>query len=364
MKPILFITKLDVGGMERVCVTLCNEWTTQGRAFLLYVSYEGGGMRPAIHAQEQVYVANRPARWAFIGLAKICRKYPASPALVFSFEIGVILVVLKMLGFIRNPIILRESTAVMSHCSSFWRLLYRLVGPNVSGIIAQSQRGLDDLAQLFRTRHPRVVVHNPCAFVLRPSDRMFERRNNTLLCLLMVGRLAAMKGHVRVLNAMCADMDFLCSQKETPKDWRLTIAGDGPRKEEIEAKITELNLCDQVDMLGSVSEVRPLYEKADLFVLASDYEGLANTLIEALACGCRVLVVEGDGGTSEFMRSLGLGSFIFSRETFESSFWSCAKSVLDSEPSVWLQAYEAMGKIVAPSCVADQVWNFMQENTR
>jgi glycosyltransferase involved in cell wall biosynthesis len=359
MIPLLFITKLDLGGMERVCTTLCNEWTAQGRAFLLYVSYEGGGMRQAIHAQEQVYVANKPARRAVFGLARLCRKHADSPALVFSFELGVVLVVLKMFGIIRNRIILRESTAIMSHCSIFWRLIYRLVGPSISGIIAQSQKGLDDLALLFKTRHPRVVVHNPCAFASLPSALMFERRNNTWLRLLMVGRLAPMKGHVRVLNAMSMDGVQGALQKGIAADWRFSIVGGGPCQERIEKAITALRLDHHVEMNGAVSDVRPFYARADLFVLASDYEGLPNALIEALACGCRVLVVEGDGGTTEFMRSLGLASFVFSPEKFERSFWACVKTVLESDVRVWHEAYQSLVKKVSPGCVADQIWEFM-----
>jgi glycosyltransferase involved in cell wall biosynthesis len=357
MKPILFITKLDLGGMERVCTTLCNEWTAQGRAFLLYVSYDGGGMRQAIHAQDQVYVANTPARWAARDMLKVCRQHPNAPALVFSFELAVVLVVLKMSGLIRNRIILRESTAVMSHCSPFWRWLYRRVGPQLNGIIAQSQKGLNDLTQLFKARYPLKVIHNPCSFVLEKSERLFERSPSSCVRLLMVGRLAKMKGHVRVLRSLCAD----AAPDKMRQDWYLTIAGEGPCQDEIEAIIRELSIGEQVEMLGSVSDVRPVYEAADLFVLASEYEGLPNTLIEALACGCRVLVVEGDGGTAEFMRALGLAAFVFKRETFEHSFWACAKTVLESDAMVWQKAYDAMVQKVSPGFVADHIWNFLKE---
>ena len=359
MKPILFITKLDLGGMERVCTTLCNEWTAQGRAFLLYVSYEGGGMRQSIHAQEQVFVANKPTRWAVFGLARLCRKHPDSPALVFSFELGVVLVVLKMFGIIRNRIILRESTAIMSHCSLFWRWMYRSVGPQLNGIIAQSQNGSNDLTQLFKARYPLEVIHNPCSFVREESEHPFERRSRSCLRLLMVGRLAPMKGHVRVLRALRADTACCGALNKTQHAWHLTIAGEGPCKEEIEAAIRELRMGGQVQMLGSVSDVRPVYEAADLFVMASDYEGLPNTLIEAIACGCRVLVVDGDGGTAEFMRMIGLEMFVFKRETFEHSFWACAKTVLESDVRVWHQAYQTLVKKVSPGCVADQIWEFV-----
>lgn len=362
MRPILFITKLDVGGMERVCTTLCNEWTTQGRAFLLYVSYKGGGMRQAIQAQDQIYVADKPARRAAIALLRLCRQYPDSPALVFSFEIVVVLVVLKMLGLIRNRIVLRESTAIMSHCSFFWRMVYRLVGPSINGIIAQSRKGLDDLTRLFRSHYPLVVIHNPCAFVMQSSKRMFERRNNSLLRLLMVGRLAPMKGHVRLLKALKRDMEQFCSQMDKYDEWQLTITGEGPCQPLIEETIQELKLAEQVEMVGTVSDIRPIYESVDLFVLASEYEGLPNALIEALACGCRVIAVEGDGGTAEFMRSLGLESFVFSPEMFERSFWACVKTVLESDEKIWHWAYQTMVKKVSPRCVADQIWEFIGDS--
>jgi glycosyltransferase involved in cell wall biosynthesis len=359
MKPILFITKLDLGGMERVCTTFCNEWTAQGRAFLLYVSYDGGGLRQAIHAQDQVYVANKPARWAALDVARLCRKYPDSPALVFSFELGVVLVVLKMLWVIRNRIILRESTAIMRHCSLFWRLLYRLVGPQLNGIVAQSQNGLNDLTHLFKARYPIEVIHNPCLFVREKSEHPFEHHSRLCLRLLMVGRLAPMKGHASVLKALCADTACCGSPDKTQHGWRLTFAGEGPCQDEIAATIRELSLGEQVEMLGSVSDVRPVYEAADLFVMASEYEGLPNTLIEALACGCRVLVVDGDGGTVEFMRSLGLEAFVFSKEVFQRSFWTCVKNVLESDTRVWHQAYQTLVKKVSPGYVADRVWDFV-----
>ena len=359
MIPLLFITKLDLGGMERVCTTLCNEWTAQGRAFLLYVSYEGGGMRQAIHAQEQVYVANKPARWAALDVMKVCRQYPDAPALVFSFELGVVLVGLKMLGLIRNRIFLRESTAVMSHCSSFWLWMYRRMGPQLNGIIAQSQNGLNDLAQLFKARYPLEVIHNPCSFVTEKRERPFELPSNSGIRLLMVGRLAPMKGHVRVLRALRADTACCGALNKTQHAWHLTIAGEGPCREEIEAAIRELRMGGQVQMLGSVSDVRPVYEAADLFVLASDYEGLPNTLIEALACGCRVLAIDGDGGTSEFMRSLGLEGFVFSKEALESSVCHCMNVVLESDIMVWQKAHALMVEKVSPRRVADRYWAFM-----
>ncbi len=353
MTPLVFLTKLDLGGMERVCTTLCNEWTAQGRAFLLYVSYDGGGMRKVVQAEECVVVANKPARRAAIELMRLCRLHPNSPALVFSFEICVVLVLLKTFGLIRNRIVLRESTAIMSHCSCFWRWMYSMVGPHIDGIIAQSQKGRADLSLLFHTRQPTTVIYNPCAFATCRPPLAFERRNGARLHLLIVGRLAAMKGHVRLLKAISTD------GKRDGNDWRLTIVGDGSCRTVINNTIKEIGIGEHVVMLGTVLDVRPVYESADIFVIASDYEGLPNTLIEAIACGCRVVVIDGDGGTAEFMQSIGLAAFVFSREEFDCSFWECVEKVLRSDSVVWYAAYEALVEKIAPERVANQVWDFL-----
>ena len=62
---------------------------------------------------------------------------------------------------------------------------------------------------------------------------------------------------------------------------RLRVAGDGPHRQRLEALA-----AGSVEFLGDVKDPSPLLRDADVFVLASDAEGMSNALLEAMAAGC------------------------------------------------------------------------------
>ena len=351
MLPLIFITKLNLGGIERICTTLCNEWSRQGRRFLLYVSYDGGEMRQAIQAQDNIFVSNTPARYSVWKLFRLCKQHPDSPLLVLNAEIGVVLLLLRCLRAINHRILFVESTAIFSHCSWWWLYLYRVFISQADGFIAQSKKGVASLEKLFPVGPRARIIYNPCEFVNVESPSSFLTRTEEGRNFLIVSRLAPMKGHMRLLAAFCG--------MESNR-WRLTIAGDGECREEISDEVKRLGVAEHVNIVGSVMDVRPLYEKADIFVMASEYEGLPNTLIEAIACGCRVLVVAGEGGTTEFMQTIGLGDFVFSEKDFVSRFEWCFQKVEASDLSLWSNAYQRMSALVHPVVVANQIWSFLK----
>lgn len=65
----------------------------------------------------------------------------------------------------------------------------------------------------------------------------------------------------------------------------LMLVGDGPDKEKIEGRVSQLELTGQVLFLGNRNDVNRLYQAMDLFILPSRYEGLPVVSIEAQANG-------------------------------------------------------------------------------
>jgi glycosyltransferase involved in cell wall biosynthesis len=97
-----------------------------------------------------------------------------------------------------------------------------------------------------------------------------------------VCRLTAQKNQALLVDAWA---DGVASQA----DALLAILGAGPLEEKLREQITRRGLDRSVRLAGQVSDPLPWYWAADLFVLSSDWEGLSNSLMEALCCGLPML---------------------------------------------------------------------------
>ncbi len=121
--------------------------------------------------------------------------------------------------------------------------------------------------------------------------------------LLSVGSLIARKGHDLAIEAVARRPD--CT---------LLIAGGGPRRAELESLARRLGVSDRVRLLGETPhhELPNLYRAADALVLASEREGWANVLLEAMACGTPVIATDVNG-TGEVVRGRAAGLLIRQR---------------------------------------------------
>lgn len=104
------------------------------------------------------------------------------------------------------------------------------------------------------------------------------------LTVLSVGRLAVDKGHALLLEAAA-----LASSRALPLHF--VLAGDGPERNRLEARLRLLGLDDVVEMIGPVGQDRlaELYHDADIFCLPSFAEGLPIVLMEAMSTGLPVV---------------------------------------------------------------------------
>lgn len=123
--------------------------------------------------------------------------------------------------------------------------------------------------------------------------------------ILSVGNLVELKGHHLIIQAMSKLPEF-----------DLLIAGEGQEQTNLETLISSLGLQERVHMLGSISQekLKEYYRSADVLVLASSREGLANVLLESIACGTPVVATK-VGGTPEVITSPDAGLLIEERSS-------------------------------------------------
>ncbi len=113
-----------------------------------------------------------------------------------------------------------------------------------------------------------------------------------------VGRLVPAKGMDILITAMSS---ALIRQQAS-----LIIIGDGPERERLQQLVRELELQDTVYLLGYQANPYPYMKAADLFVMASRWEGYVNTLVEAMALNLPIVATDCRSGPGDLLKS-GLG---------------------------------------------------------
>lgn len=119
-------------------------------------------------------------------------------------------------------------------------------------------------------------------------DLRAEPGTHDIPTVVMVARFAPQKDQLTLLRAL--------SGVQMP--WRLTFVGDGPTRRDVELEAQSLSVVDRVQFLGDRSDISELLAKADIFVLATKWEGLPLSILEAMRAGLPVISSD-VGGCSE-----------------------------------------------------------------
>ena len=130
-------------------------------------------------------------------------------------------------------------------------------------------------------------VPTPAGKILRAKLNIGEG-DPVIVC---VARLIRHKGVHVLLEALVQVL------KEFPS-CKCLIVGDGPAKDVLLKRASELGLSTPVYFVGHQKDVRPYLEAANIFVLPSFKEGLPLSLVEAMAYGLPAVVTD-VGGNSE-----------------------------------------------------------------
>jgi glycosyltransferase involved in cell wall biosynthesis len=132
--------------------------------------------------------------------------------------------------------------------------------------------------------------------------------------IVMVGRLEPQKDHPALLQA-------LAQLKNLP--WTLDCIGDGPLRSRTETAIRELDLGGRVNLLGYRRDVVDLLSRAQLFVLATNWESFPRSILEAMRAGLPV-VATAVGGTAEAVSDRHTGYLVPRGDANELAWRLCA----------------------------------------
>lgn len=150
-------------------------------------------------------------------------------------------------------------------------------------------------------------------------DQFGLRQEATVLC--FVGRLNPEKKIELILETMG-------KAKSAGQMVELLIAGEGPSKPDLLARVQELNLADEVRFLGYLTDPLPVYQAADLLLLPSaEAETFGLVVVEAALSG--VPTLRSDTGGAEEQIKPGITGAIFPRDEPAAFHRACADLVGD-----------------------------------
>lgn len=172
--------------------------------------------------------------------------------------------------------------------------------------------------------HARSVVI-PNAITIRKSERRpWDQRENTIA---FVGRFFNQQKRQDLM------VEAFARLAPSYPELKLVFYGDGEDMGSIKALVKKYNLSDRVNFEGSVSPIEPYLKKAKMYVLTSDYEGIPNSLIEAMCVGLPCVATDCTPGGARLLIEDGINGVLIPRGKVDDIVKGCEKILGNPEKS-------------------------------
>lgn len=313
-KKVLFVLpSLEAGGAQRVIVTLLRHLDRAHFEPHLALLEKAGPFLKDVPADVPIHdLKARRVRYVLPALVWLAWKLRPCAAFSGLFELNLAMVFAKPFLPRDVRIFLREEASPSSELaqrrrrSRLWHWLYRHGYARADKIICIADFVFDELAEQFGVPRGKMVrIFNPVDIqsVRELADANGNPYSGDGPHLVTVGRLWRQKGFDVLLDAMAL------VHKSIPLA-ELTIVGGGPLELDLKAQRDRLSLTKVVHFVGFHSNPYPYVKHADLFVLASRYEGLPLVILEALALGTPVVATDCPGGLREILAGCPIGRLV------------------------------------------------------
>ncbi len=309
MKILFFIHSLSSGGAERVTANLANHWAKKGwdinivtleplkldfyelhqavKRVTLELSGDSGNLLAGLA---------RNLRRVF-ALRRVLREVQPDIA-VGMMSTANVLLALATMGLPHVHAIGSERIHPPQYpLGALWEWLRRNTYGRLAAVTALTNESADWIKAHTGARRVPVIPNAP----LWPLPIQAPRITPDSLChpvrhlLLAVGRIDNQKGYDWLVDSFAK-----LAQKHP--DWDLVIFGEGPQRPALQAQVQNVGMVKRVFLPGRAGNMGEWYERADLYVMSSRFEGFPNTLAEAMAHGLPAVSFDCDTGPRDIIR--------------------------------------------------------------
>ena len=276
-KVFFILDSLAAGGAERVVAVLSSSLSKKYDVEILCFF----DIAPFYNVDEKVKIVNIEKRckstntlMKMLFLRRYIKANKNKSSIVISFMMPFYIMSGIALQGVRIPIIASERSNPFIE-SRIRRLLTKILSKRFSLFVAQTE-GARAFFSHYKT--PSTIIYNP----LNSSFLNQTHVDPEELKIVSVGRLIPVKNHKLLVDA------FELAHKEIQES-SLVIYGDGCMKQELQIYIDQKGLAKSIILAGTTQDVPKALKEASVYACTSNYEGMPNAVIEAMACGIPVV---------------------------------------------------------------------------
>lgn len=280
---ISFVTaNLGSGGAERVISLLANEFDKHGHVVEI-IFLKKRMVFYHINKNVQIVVADEESPHSAMWKKMLwLRRYVSRtrPDVVIPFRVSVYTTTLFSLLGVHVPVI--SSERIDPHIPDpFWNTLRVLLLPFTTHLVVQTS--------YIKSFYPR-FIQKKTTIILNPVRNL--DLTTEIVCkenrIISVARLDPQKNQEMMIRAFAQIADKY-------PDWKLVIFGEGPLRDSLQLIVDSLQLSERVLLPGRTEKVIEELRKSKVFCFSSNYEGLSNSIIEAICVGLPVVTTKVSG---------------------------------------------------------------------
>ncbi len=281
MKILFLIESISGGGLERRTVNLINQLSKNRNIEIDLIT----GVK-----QRQEYAINKCIkRYTFLKSyilddISLLKRFVIQKDVEVAIGMGIYAsLLLCIVRFNADCKVIVVEANDPSHDQISWksRFLRKMVYWNADGYIFQTEEEKRYYSK--KIQRKSIVIHNPIM-----SDLPI-RSENVKKEIVAMGRLEFQKDYPVLIKA------FYAIHKIHP-DYKLRIFGQGDKEKELKELSVQFGLEGSVVFEGFCLDVHQKIIDSDIYVLTSQFEGMPNSLLEAMAMGFPVVSTDCDGG--------------------------------------------------------------------
>lgn len=302
-KITFFISSLNGGGAEGVCINLANALSKRGWSITIVIlNLTNAEYKNRIEDSVELISLNvSNSRYAFFKMRKLLLNNNIQKVVAFDYIMTILLVLIRVTLKSKFYIIMRNINTLSQKKNmkkTFkQKIVYSLLNKifyKVDHIVNQCNAMKDDLLSLHSLNPKNIsVIYNPVNKRIEDTSINSSdiKKEDFFLC---VGRLEKQKSFEYAIKA------FANISKLHP-NFRLKIVGKGSLETYLRKITIECGIENKIDFEGFQQDIIPYYQKATATVLTSMYEGFPNVLIESITLGTPVISFNCPSGPKEII---------------------------------------------------------------